>query len=89
MDRHPSIHASADRFARFGDVCPLGRRGCPPTIEAGGGRPTARIATGRRRERSGQVQSLDVEALSAYPALMLFLLLVLAVLGGVAHGSFA
>jgi hypothetical protein len=38
---------------------------------------------------SAQAQSFEVEALSAFPALMLFLLLVLTVLGVVAHGSFA
>ena len=38
---------------------------------------------------SAQAQSFEVDGLGAFPAFMLLLILVLTVLGVVAHGSFA
>jgi hypothetical protein len=38
---------------------------------------------------SAQAQSFEVEALGAFPAFTLFLVLVLTVLGVMAHGAFA
>ena len=67
---------------------PAGPTGRPSKNVSMGGRSTARSATEGRREMSAQAQSFEAEALGAFPALLLFLFLVLTVLGVVAHGSF-